>query len=243
MKTILILFIYSLVRPAFDMGKIIPIREILKFPIIFDVTSFLIQLRFLGRLRKLEKLKNNSDFITKSRRAEIYYKTLGLISQDLINKKILIIGPRNVQELYIAWLYGFKWKNIKAIDLYSTHPKIEIMNMNNLKFPKESFDVVVMANTLPYSDNTELTIKMVSEVLTPSGIFSFGATYYPECEKWPGDKIDGTKIYEYLKNAGFRVFFHNPIERINSLGGRQTLNNFGAQKMQKNVVLQDKFSL
>lgn len=259
MKTILILFIYSLVRPAFDMGKIIPIREILKFPIIFDVTSFLIQLRFLGRLRKLEKLKNNSDFInkvinynssitikksiTKSRRAEIYYKTLGLISQDLINKKILIIGPRNVQELYIAWLYGFKWKNIKAIDLYSTHPKIEIMNMNNLKFPKESFDVVVMANTLPYSDNTELTIKMVSEVLTPSGIFSFGATYYPECEKWPGDKIDGTKIYEYLKNAGFRVFFHNPIEKINSLGGRQTLNNFGAQKMQKNVVLQDKFSL
>ena len=241
------------------MGKINPLREILKFPILFDLTSFFIQLRYVRRMSNLQKIKNSSEYInnvidynssvtlkkiiTKSRRAEKYYKTLELICNDLSNKKVLIIGPRNVQELYIAWLYGFKWENIKAIDLYDTHPKIEIMNMNKLNFPKGSFDVVVMAHTLPYSDNTELTIKEVSEVLTPSGIFSFGATYSPESTDWPGDRIEGGKIYEYLKNAGFRIFFHNPIEKINSAGGRQTLNNFGAQKIPKSYNPHDKFSL
>ena len=68
------------------------------------------------------------------------------------------------------------------------------MNMNKLNFPKGSFDVVVMAHTLPYSDNTELTIKEVSEVLTPSGIFSFGATYSPESTDWPGDRIEEEKF-------------------------------------------------
>ena len=107
-------------------------------------------------------------------------------------------------------------ENIKAIDLYDTHPKIEIMNMNKLNFPKGSFDVVVVWH-IPYSDNTELTIKEVSEVLTPSGIFSFGATYSPESTDWPGDRIEGGKIYEYLKNADLEFSFITQLRKLTQL--------------------------
>ncbi len=102
-----------------------------------------------------------------------------------------------MHEIYLAWLYGFKWKNIKAIDLYSTHPNIEIMDMNNLTFPENTFDCVVMANTLPYSENTERTIMQVSSVLKPSGIFSFGGNFALGSDRWHGNKIDRKTIYEF----------------------------------------------
>jgi hypothetical protein len=55
------------------------------------------------------------------------------------------VGPRNVQELFLAWTFGFKWKNIVGIDLYSTNKKIKVINMNNTNFAEETFDYVSMA--------------------------------------------------------------------------------------------------
>ncbi len=259
MKTILIILFYSIFKPDKTCGKINPLRDILKFPILFDVTTFLLQLRYLKRVKKIERISNVSDYlndvidynysitlkklITRDRRAEIYYQQIRLITKDLSNKKLLIIGPRNVHEIYLAWLYGFKWKNIKAIDLYSTHPNIEIMDMNNLTFPENTFDCVVMANTLPYSENTERTIMQVSSVLKPSGIFSFGGNFALGSDRWRGNKIDGKTVYKFLKKAGMRIFVHNPIERNSSHGVRQTINNFGAQKIDKDVIRHDEFLL
>ena len=40
-----------------------------------------------------------------------------------------------------------------------------------------------------------------------------------------------------------RIFVHNPIERNNSHGVRQTINNFGAQKIDKDVIRHDEFLL
>ena len=52
----------------------------------------------------------------------------------------------------MAWLYGFTWNNIFAIDLYNTHPKIKIMDMHNLDFKNEIFDCVIMAYTISYAE-------------------------------------------------------------------------------------------
>tara|TARA_Y100001970_G_C14249375_1_gene870675 strand:+ start:4530 stop:5312 length:783 start_codon:yes stop_codon:yes gene_type:complete len=253
------LFLFSILRPSFKRGGNRPIRELLKLPIIFDISSFLIQLRYIKRIINLESISKPSKYIkevieynssvtvgkliTRSRRAEVLYQISTLIINNLSDKKLLIVGPRNVQELYIAWLYGFNWENIQAIDLYSGHPKITVMNMHNLKFKDESFDCVVMANTLSYADDTNKVIKEVSRVLKPSGIFSFGSTFMPGDDQWIGNSINGEKIYKFLREANMKISFHYPEEKVNALGRNQTTNIFNAQKIDKNLIYTDNFTL
>lgn len=74
---------------------------------------------------------------------------------DAASAKILDIGPRNETELLLFHLYGFRMDNITSVDLFSYTPRIEVMDMHDLKFPDRSFDVTYCAYTLRYSDNLD----------------------------------------------------------------------------------------
>jgi len=258
-KSIITKLIFSIIRPEKRIGSSNTLKEILKLPVIFDLSSFLIQLRFVKRIIDINSLENKSDhlqevrnynysvtfskLITRSRRAEIYYKMSSLIMPDISNKKLLIIGPRNVQELYMAWIYGFSWQNIKGIDLYSSHKKIKIMDMHNLDFKDATFDCVVMSNTLAYAHNTEKVINEVCRVLKPSGVFSFGATYSPGAERFREAIRDGETIYKILKKERMNIIFHLPQEKINSANRNQTMHHISAQKINQNIKFTDSFNL
>ena len=251
-------------------------REILKLPILFDLSSFFIQLRYIRRITNINSLENTSEYIedvkkynfsvtinkliTKSRRAEIYYQTSSIILNKLKGKNVLIIGPRNVHELYIAWLYGYSWHNISAIDLYSAHPKIKIMDMHNLDFKDQTFDCVVMSFTLSYSDDVERVIGEVSRVLKPNGVFSFGHTYlydaidkgpikgkteysYKTDKGWRGEYLNGDKIHSMLKNSNMNISFYHPMNKTNTLGVNQTVHHFCAQKIDPNNIFKDRCNL
>jgi hypothetical protein len=58
--------------------------------------------------------------VTKTRRAQTLYGILSLTRPEPSRDRLLIVGPRNVQELLIAWLYGSSWELMVGIDLYST---------------------------------------------------------------------------------------------------------------------------
>ena len=115
-------------------------RQLLLKPRVFDFVSCLLQLKDLQRTFNIQedfpqdefhaKVKNYNasvlqrKLISRTRRAEMLYQILSLPPRNVFNEKLLIVGPRNVKELYIAWLYGFGWQNIQAIDLFSTNRKI-----------------------------------------------------------------------------------------------------------------------
>ena len=258
-KSLFTKFIFSIFRPEKRIGGCNTLKEILKLPVIFDLSSFLIQLRYLKKIININRLENKSKYIedvinynysvtsskliTRNRRAEIYYKMSSIILQNLNNKKLLIVGPRNVQELYMAWIYGFSWKNIRGVDLYSGHKKIKVMDMHNLDFKNETFDCVVMSNTLAYADDTEKVISEVSRVLKPNGVFSFGATYDPGDKRWVGSLVNGETIYKLLKKDGMKIIFHLPVEKVNSLKRNQTAHHFCAQKIDLKTKLTDNFYL
>src|SRR5262249_40352896 len=125
-------------------------RRVLLEPRIFDVVSCFLQLRDARAAAKIREDRPRDAFyakvidynagvterkvVTTTRRAEIYYQTLALPPRDTSAETLLIVGPRNVHELLIAWLYGYRWKNIQAIDLYSTDAKIRVMNMEAMTF-------------------------------------------------------------------------------------------------------------
>jgi SAM-dependent methyltransferase len=214
---------------------------------IFDLVSFAMQAM---RLRSVDRIETKmpddspdvaasrahnaqvtrSKSITTTRRAEPIYRIAGTIGADLSSERLLIVGPRNVQELLIAWLFGFSWPNISAIDLYSTHPKIRVMDMHAMDLPDSSVDVVTMVNTLGYSNDIPRVIVNVARVLKPGGRFCFSHAHWPESTFFPGDLVSGADVIAACAAAGMHLYHHETIAKTNVHGGSQLSHYFGMRK-------------
>ena len=249
-------FYHAAFHPGVRRQAFTPLRDILRWPILFDLLSLFLQIRDLRRTshirdkhavddphhRKVQDYNAGVTLtkrITTTRRAEEYY---GVISQPLRNlsgERILIVGPRNIHELLIAWLYGFSWDNIEAIDLYSTNPKIQIMNMEETKFPDGRFDAITMSNTLSYAADTARTIREMARILRPGGRFAFSATYDPGSVDYPGDWISGEEIAKMLRDSGIPPYYHVATEKVNSFGRRQASHTFVARKHDPEMAILD----
>ena len=90
LKSLISKFIYSFLSPEKKRGGNRVLRELLKLPILFDLSSFFVQLRYVIRIKNVNSLEKTSEYIkdvikynysvtsnkliTKSRRAEFYYQ-------------------------------------------------------------------------------------------------------------------------------------------------------------------------
>ena len=222
-------------------------RSLLLRPRLFDLLSFALQVRDWRRLAEIKDEYGTDDayhrqvhdynagvtlrkLVTTTRRAEPLYRVATLLPHDVAREDLLIVGPRNVQELLIAWLHGFSWRRIQGIDLYSTNPKILVMNMESLAFADGSFDVVVMSNTLAYASDTFKALSEMRRVLRPEGRLVFGATYDPGDDKWRGSAISGAQIREMLRELELDLYYYLPSDKVNALGRVQTSHFFGCRK-------------
>jgi SAM-dependent methyltransferase len=236
------------------------LRALLRTPVLYDLVSCTLQARDL--LRKTDIKTNRLDEddyhrkvhdynagvtaskqIHSTRRAEEYYQILQLPPRDMRSEKLLVVGPRNIAELYIAWLHGFAWKNIDAIDLYSTNPKIVEMNMEAMTFPPASFDAVAMSATLSYAADTRKVLQGVYDVLKPGGRFAFGQTYAPDGTDWPGNLIDGAGVKAMLDEIGFEIYAYRAFPKVNSKGKAQTSHRLGVVKPSADAFEHDKVVL
>jgi SAM-dependent methyltransferase len=129
--------------------------------------------------------------------------------------KVLVIGPRNENDLYSLVGLGFNIRNVRGLDLISYSPHIELGDMHAIPFADDSFDVVVCGWTLSYSTNPAKAVDEMVRVVRPGGIVAIGVEYSelsPEDEK----VLVGYEIQE-LEKIGARV---NSVEQIVRLFGR-----------------------
>lgn len=236
----------ALRHPAPTTPQVGVLRRLLLKPRIFDLVSCAMQLRDLPRLAAIRVETPGDTYyarvhdynagvtewkvVTMTRRAEVLYRILSVPPRDLGREKLLIVGPRNVHELIMAWLYGYAWDNIQAIDLYSTNPKICVMNMESMTYPSDVFDAVVMSNTLAYAKDTEKALTEIRRVLKPGGHLVFGATYDPGDQRWRGSGYSGERILGILRDLGMDLYFYDPTDKVNSLSRLQTSHVFGCVK-------------
>lgn len=214
-------------------------RTFFRMQRVFDFFSLFIQLLDLKRVKKLsifykedkyyDKVKQyngtktKDKLITTTRRAEELYQIISTLSGPYIpTSKLLIVGPRNVQELFLAWTFGFKWKNIAGIDLYSTNKKIKVMDMSNMNFAEETFDYVSMANTLTYAKDVNKVLIEVARVLKPGGMFVFGLTYSPEDKEWHSNHLKGGQIKVMLSKSYLNIISCISSDKVNAINLRQT---------------------
>lgn len=249
------------ISPAKTTAPALTVRTLLRQPVLFDLCSVILQalnLRHIQNIhenkvtptqRHVDAQKHNADVtalkrITTTRRQEEFYKIISMPSREMRNEKLLIVGPRNLSELFMAWSYGFEWANIQGIDLYSTHPKIQEMNMEDMSFADESFDAVTMCMTLGYADDTKRALGEVVRILKKNGRFSFSVTYDPGTTEWLEETIyNGNKIRETLHELGMNIYHHSSFEKVNKLGSLITLHSIGAVKDSAPEEMQDRLHL
>lgn len=223
-----------------------PFRELLRLPVVFDLTSILLQLLDLPRVIRLDRTENvaaskqdafahnikvtRGKLFTMTRRAEPYYAALCLPQRNLREERLLIIGPRNIQELFIAWLYGFRWKNIEGIDLFSTNPKIKVMDMEAMDHPDESFDSIASANTLAYAKDPVKALTEIARIPKPGGQLVFDTTYHPAADRFSGNKIRGEAYREMIGQVGLEIYYYSSRVSANARGQNRGHHYFGVRK-------------
>lgn len=128
------------------------------------------------------------------------------------DSKILVIGPRNENDLFLLWGLGFKRENVIGLDLITYSPYIQLGDMHNMDFDTDSFDAVVVGWTLSYSRSPQKLADELIRVTKNNGVIAIGVVYSEvSSEDWV--KMQGYSITE----EGY--------ERINSTG--EILKLFG----------------
>ncbi|WP_395054825.1 class I SAM-dependent methyltransferase [Polaromonas sp.] len=103
--------------------------------------------------------------------------SIGWVKRNIESLRVLSIGPRVEGEIYNLMGYGFKRKNIFAIDLFSYSPLIDVGDMHSMQYENNSFDVVICGWVLGYSDNRELAAAEILRITKPGGIVAVGNAY------------------------------------------------------------------
>ncbi len=116
-------------------------------------------------------------------------------SVSVTTDKLLCIGPRNESEVLLLNLYGFKLANISTIDLFSYSPLISVMDMNEMSYPDNTFDIYYSSAVIKYSPDLNKTISESIRVVKPGGLIAIGFTYGQQGEIIPksAELMGGTK--------------------------------------------------
>lgn len=142
-------------------------------------------IRVRGRLRTLESgdvvkanvMHNMKSIYGANNRMNLLLYPLSIIETLNRDSRILIIGPRNENDLYSLVGLGFKLDNIRGLDMISYSPYIELGDMHAMPFPDDSFDAVVCGWTLSYSTNPSKAAREMLRVAKPGGIIAIGVEY------------------------------------------------------------------
>lgn len=224
------------------------LRTIVSRPIIFDLVSTVMQLRDLSRLKKIAKQPEyvdphyehvheynagvtKSKIITRTRRAERLVAIVGLPQRDLSQERILLIGPRNIHEILQVWLIGFRWKNIEAIDLYATTPKIQVMNMECMTFADCTFDAIFASATLSYAKDVKQCVGEYMRILKIGGRAAFTHTHILAQTEFHGNALPGEELVAAISEAGGEIYYHNMSQKMTSYKHPARVHELGVVRL------------
>lgn len=100
--------------------------------------------------------------------------TLNAGSADL-----LTIGPRTEAELFYLAAVGFNPQKIRALDLVSYSPFVDLGDMHDMPYDDDSFDVVVLGWVLAYSNDNKKAADEVVRVARLGAFIAIGCEYNP----------------------------------------------------------------
>ena len=106
------------------------------------------------------------------RRMNMLINALTAVEKIHQDSKILIIGPRTENDIFI--LRGLGYMNLYGLDLISYSPLVKLGDMHNIPFCENTFDAVLCGWTISYSSNPLLAATEMIRVLKNGGLIAIG---------------------------------------------------------------------
>tara|TARA_Y100000588_G_scaffold89019_1_gene95423 strand:- start:50167 stop:50844 length:678 start_codon:yes stop_codon:yes gene_type:complete len=147
-------------------------------------------------------------------RTERLLSVLGTIGGiDKNNSKVLCIGPRNEAEVLLMSLYGFDLRKISAIDLFSYSPLIDIMDMHEMNFQDNQFDVLYSSYVLRYSNDIRLACSESVRVTKPNGLIAVAFVHSPTTKPQVGTQLSGglKEMFHYFGDNVGHIFWQEEL--------------------------------
>jgi len=144
-------------------------------------------------------------------RSEMLLHPLSVIETVSADSKVLSVGPRTEGELLNLVAHGFKKSNIRGLDLISYSPWVDLGDMHAMPYADNTWDVIVLAWVLAYSDDWEQAAREVVRVARPGAAIAIGVEYNPRTDE------------ELTAEAGYQI---GAADRI--LSTDQILKLFGS---------------
>ena len=108
-------------------------------------------------LTQMHNLKLLKDF--SNPRMDLLIKPLSVLEFLNHNSSILVIGPRNENDLLKLLASGFSRSRIRGLDLMSYSPLIDAADMHQTPYEDNHWDAIVCGWTISYSRNANLFSK------------------------------------------------------------------------------------
>lgn len=181
----------------------------------------------------MHNLKGIRRSVTRVARSNVLIRPLSVIpriQRDLVNMRVLSIGPRSEAELLSLMAHGFRWDNIRGVDLMSYSPRIDIGDMHELKYSDDSFDVVIASRVLGYSEAPGKAAAEMVRVVRDQGFVAIntGAGRLDETRSaaigyTPGSENEFRSLQElldlYAPYVGQVYFRNDPSQETGPKGG------------------------
>ena len=121
-------------------------------------------------------LKGLQDFT--NCRIELLIRPLSVIETVRDATSVLLIGPRNENDLLIASTYlDLPLENIRGLDLISYSKQIDLGDMHAMPYEDNSFDIVVCGWTVSYSNSPQQLAHEMMRVCKSGGVIAMGLEY------------------------------------------------------------------
>jgi SAM-dependent methyltransferase len=117
---------------------------------------------------------------------------------DRRSAKVLCIGPRTEGELFALLGLGFQKNNIKALDLISYSPWVDLGDMHEIPYENNSFDLIILGWVLAYSHNPKLAAENILKVAKDGAVIAISVEYASK-------ELDEKYVEEFGYQAGHSV--------------------------------------
>lgn len=154
-------------------------------------------------------LSQRAAFGMGNRMALLLYPT-AVALRDSVDPRILIVGPRTEDDLYLAKALGLM--NVRGLDLFSYSPMIDIGDIHATTYPSGSVDAVILGWVISYSAQPQDLIKECKRILAPGGYLAFGIESNPEYRR--GQELKPPRVNTLNSAADIARLVDEPVAFI-----------------------------
>lgn len=107
------------------------------------------------------------------------------VNKNRAKMDVLSIGPRSEIEIFGLLGAGFSMERIKALDLFSYSPYVDIGDMHQMPYPDSSFDIIFLGWVLSYSRDQQRVAEEIARIARNDAIIVLAGDYSDDSRNRP----------------------------------------------------------